>query len=58
VLLPEDFTDVQRDAVRRATLLERIGTAEDVARCVRFVVEEAEYSTGATFHVDGGRAIS
>jgi len=58
VLLPEDFTAAQGDAARRATLLDRIGSAEDVARCVRFIVEEAEYSTGATFHVDGGRAIA
>jgi NAD(P)-dependent dehydrogenase (short-subunit alcohol dehydrogenase family) len=58
VLLPDDFTGAQGDAARRATVLKRIGTAEDVARCVRFVVEEAEYSTGATFSVDGGRAIA
>jgi len=58
VLLPETFTAAQGDAARRATLLQRIGTAEDVARCVRFVVEEADYSTGATFDVDGGRAIA
>lgn len=58
VLLPETFTEAQADAARRATLLKRVGTAEDVARCVRFVVEEADYSTGTVFHVDGGRSIA
>jgi len=57
VLLPEDFTPAQADAVRRATPLQRIGTAEDVARCVRFLVAEAAYTTGALIHVDGGRGI-
>jgi len=58
VLLPETFSEAQGDAARRATVLKRIGTAEDVARCVRFVVEEADYSTGSTFGVDGGRSIA
>ncbi|MCW5891805.1 MAG: SDR family oxidoreductase [bacterium] len=58
VLLPEDFGPEARAAVERATPLRRVGTPEDVARCVRFLVEEATFSTGAMFHVDGGRAIA
>lgn len=58
VLLPEDFGPEARAAVERATPLRRVGTPEDVARCIRFLVEEAAFSTGALFHVDGGRAIA
>jgi len=58
VLLPEDFTAAQRTAVERATPLKRVGRPEDVANCVRFLVEEADFSTGAVFHVDGGRLIA
>lgn len=57
VLLPESFTPEQAEAVRRATPLARLGSAEAVARCVRFLVEEADFSTGALVHVDGGRAL-
>lgn len=57
VLLPEDFGPEERAAVERATPLRRVGTPEDVARCIRFLVEEADFSTGALFHTDGGRAI-
>jgi pteridine reductase len=58
VLMPETFDQAQADAARHATLLQRLGTAEDVARCVRFLVEEGSFSTGATFVVDGGRLIA
>ena len=58
VLLPEDFTATQRAAVERATPLKRVGRPEDVANCIRFLVEEADFSTGGVFHVDGGRLIA
>jgi NAD(P)-dependent dehydrogenase (short-subunit alcohol dehydrogenase family) len=58
VLLPEDMTEAERAAVTRATPLKRVGRPEDVAACVRFLVTEASFSTGAIFHVDGGRAIA
>ena len=34
------------------------GRPEDVARCVRFLAEEAEFTTGAVFLVDGGRLVA
>lgn len=58
VLPPEDMPDGERQAITRATPLRRFGTPEDVARCVRFLAEEAEYSTGSVFYVDGGRLIA
>jgi NAD(P)-dependent dehydrogenase (short-subunit alcohol dehydrogenase family) len=58
VLLPEDFSPAQRAAVEGATPLKRVGRPEDVANCIRFLVEEADFSTGAVFHVDGGRLIA
>lgn len=58
VLLPDDAGPESRDAVVRSTPLRRVGTPEDVTRCVRFLVEEAAFSTGSLFHVDGGRAIA
>lgn len=56
VLLPEGTTPAQASAVRRVTPL-GLGTPEAVARAVRFLVEDATFTTGAVLHVDGGRAI-
>jgi pteridine reductase len=58
VLAPEDMSDAEKQAITRATPLRRFGSPEDVARCVRFLVEEAEFTTGAVFLVDGGRLIA
>ena len=58
VMPPEDLTPSEREAIVRATPLRRFGTPEDVARCVRFLVEEADFTTGAVYLVDGGRLIA
>lgn len=58
VMPPDDMGEAEREGVRRATPLRRFGAPDDVARCVRFLVEEAEFTTGALFHVDGGRSIA
>lgn len=58
VMLPEDFTPKMREAVVRATLVKRIGTPEDVARAVVFLIEGSEFITGAELTVDGGRLIA
>ena len=58
VMPPEDMAAAEREAIARATPLRRLGKPDDVARCVRFLVEEASFSTGATFYVDGGRLIA
>jgi NAD(P)-dependent dehydrogenase (short-subunit alcohol dehydrogenase family) len=58
VMPPEDLGEAERAAIVRATPLKRIGTPEDVARCVRFLAEEADFSTGSIYYVDGGRLIA
>jgi NAD(P)-dependent dehydrogenase (short-subunit alcohol dehydrogenase family) len=58
VLLPEDFGERETAAVIRATPLGRVGAPEDVARAIRFLAEEADFSTGTVLHVDGGRGIA
>ncbi len=57
VLLPEHFGEREIAAVERATPL-GVGTPEDVARAIRFLAEEATFTTGSIFHVDGGRGIA
>jgi NAD(P)-dependent dehydrogenase (short-subunit alcohol dehydrogenase family) len=58
VLPPDDFGPDELAKIRKATPLARIGTPEDVARAIRFLAEEASFSTGSILHVDGGRGIA
>ena len=39
------------------TLLNRAGKANDIAKAVRFLIEDGDYITGLILSVDGGRSI-
>ena len=56
VLIPDDYTEEQRQKALQRTVLKREGTADDIAKTVRFLAE-ADYITGASIPVDGGRHI-
>ncbi|MBI4422828.1 MAG: SDR family oxidoreductase [Elusimicrobia bacterium] len=57
VLLPEGMGRRQREAVRKATLLKRLGSPEDAARAVVYLIE-SDFVTGAALPVDGGRLVA
>ena len=56
VLLPEHWSDAEAARLASTTPLGRIGTAGDVAQAVCYLLE-ADYVTGDTLIVDGGRHI-
>ena len=56
VLLPEGWTQEQADKLIATTPLGRIGTADDVAHAVLYLLA-ADYVTGETIIVDGGRHV-
>ena len=56
VLFQEDTPDSVQQRESDKTLVKRAGSPQDVAQVVVFVAE-SDYSTGATFHVDGGRSL-
>ncbi len=61
VLWPEDnpqFDEVYRQRVISQTLLKRLGAPEDVARAVRFLIQDAPFITGQVIAVDGGRSLN
>lgn len=58
VLLPENYNSKMREAVRNATLLKRLGSPDDIAQAVLFLIEDSDYITGAELAVDGGRLIA
>jgi pteridine reductase len=61
VLWPEEnpqFDEDYRQKVIAQTLLNRIGEPEDVARAVRFLIDDSPFVTGQVIGVDGGRSIN
>jgi pteridine reductase len=57
VMFPEDYTQDARESVLRRIPLGREGAPEDIARAVRFLVEEGGYVTGSVITVDGGKEL-
>jgi pteridine reductase len=56
VLLPEGWTQEQADRLIATTPLGRLGSPDDVANAVLYLLD-ADYVTGETIIVDGGRHI-
>ena len=56
VLLPEGATDEKRAWAIDKSVLKRVGSPEDVARTVRYLIEE-DFATGSVYFVDGGRSL-
>ncbi len=56
VLLPEDFTEEEKQVVVKKTLLGRVGSPADIANAVLFLLEN-DFINGTVLTVDGGRSI-
>jgi pteridine reductase len=56
VLLPEGWSEAEAEKLRTTTPLQRLGTPEDVAHAVAYLLS-ARYVTGEVVRVDGGRHI-
>ena len=56
VMLPTGWDETSAERLRRTTPLERLGTPDDVARAVVYLLE-ADFVTGETLLVDGGRHV-
>ena len=58
ILWPEDdYDDKRKQDVLNRTLLKRAGHPTDIASAVLFLVRDANYITGQTLIVDGGRTL-
>jgi len=57
VMIPENYSEEERNFSISQTLLKREGSGEDIAKTVRFLLEGSDYITGANIPVDGGRHI-
>ncbi len=56
VLPPEELTAEERERLAEMTALKRLGTPDDVAKAVLFLIE-SDYITGETVVVDGGKML-
>jgi pteridine reductase len=56
VLLPEGCSEADAERLRSTTPLQRLGTPDDVAGAVVYLLE-ADYVTGEVIRVDGGRHV-
>jgi pteridine reductase len=54
VVWPESYSQERRDKLTKRVPMGRVGSAEDVARLVRFLALEAHYLNGDVIPVDGG----
>ena len=58
VLNPEGTSPRQAKVIARASLLGRLGSPDDVAKAVIYLIESGDFVTGAALPVDGGRLIA
>ncbi len=58
ILWPEHGgSEVERAAILSKIALGRRGEADDIAKAVKFLIQDAEYITGQTINVEGGRSL-
>ncbi len=58
ILWPEGgVSDQMRDIVLKQIPLQRVGDPADIAKCVLYLVRDADYVTGQIIAVDGGRSV-
>ncbi len=59
IVWPEDgsFDQAERAAIVAGTPLQRVGSEDDIARTVKFLIFDAPFITGQVINVDGGRSI-
>ncbi len=61
VMWPENnpqFDELYRQRVISQTLLKRIGEPDDIAKAVKFLIQDAPFITGQVIAVDGGRSLN
>lgn len=58
ILLPENFDASELKEVMAGTPLRRVGSPQDVASTIQFLLEGSDFITGAIVPVDGGRLIA
>jgi pteridine reductase len=58
VLVPEEYSEEERDRLARSTPLRRLGSPSDVVAGLLYLLEGGDFVTGHTLVVDGGRLLT
>ncbi len=58
VLWPKELGEQVKRQVIKKTPLAKIGSPEDIANAVKYLIEGSDFMTGSLLHVDGGRSIA
>ena len=58
VLLPEGYSEEKTKKIAESTLVKRIGSPDDIANTVKFLIESSDFITGAFIPVEGGRLLA
>jgi pteridine reductase len=58
VLVPEEYSDDERNRLVRSTPLRRLGSPSDVVAALLYLLEGGDYVTGDILVVDGGRLVT
>ncbi len=59
ILWPEqgEMSEEQKQEIEAKVALQRVGSPEDIARAIAFLINDANYVTGQVIAVDGGRTL-
>lgn len=58
ILWPDNLDEVTKQRIVSKTFLKRKGEPDDIAKAIRFIIEDAPYMTGQIISIDGGRSLS
>jgi pteridine reductase len=58
VLVPEDYSEQDRERLIRSTPLKRLGSPSDVIAALMYLLEGGDFVTGEVLTVDGGRLLT
>ena len=58
VLLPDGYSEEKAKKIADSTLVKRIGSPDDIAETVNFLIEGSDFITGVLIPVEGGRLLA
>lgn len=58
VMVPDDYSDEEKDRLARSAPLRRLGTPNDAVQALLYLLEHGDFVTGEVLVVDGGRLLT
>ena len=57
ILWPENMEQNEQDTILAQTVMDELGSVNDIGNAVRYLIEGADYMTGQILTIDGGRTL-